>query len=124
MSQTIDDLTDDQLECRDLGHSWRHYQDEAPVRLRTVIEVVRWMQCDRCETQRKEALWIHLKTGQVEKHSQRYVYAEGYRLPAHTIRGRTDVWAEVLKRTGALELLKASDKSRRTVLRFGQRKTG
>lgn len=122
MSETIGDLTDDQLECRDLGHSWRHYQDEAPLKLRTVVEVVRWMQCDRCETQRKEQLWVHLKTGQVEKHSQRYVYADGYRLPAHTIRSRGDVWGEVLRRTGALDML--NSKQRASILRFGQRKTG
>lgn len=47
--KSLKDASDDVLECRSMGHAWRHYNDEA---LKANGCARRWEECMRCGSQR------------------------------------------------------------------------
>ena len=85
------------LECRDLGHNWRHHHDERTTSTRgVVIEFVRTLRCTRCKTERVEVIALpslrRIRVG--------YAYPDGYRMQAGAATTRTDARREVLRRLG------------------------
>lgn len=67
---TIDDIPDEFLLCRDLGHAWAPHD----VRIsRKYGEIHRILQCRSCPTQRTQILSLD---GEIKR--SRYEYPEGY----------------------------------------------
>lgn len=72
-ANTIDDVRDEHLECRDYMHSWQPYEAKEVRRGRIVERVLR---CERCKTLKKQTLVI--KHGKAFLSTGSYKYAEGY----------------------------------------------
>ena len=71
--QTVDDVRDDHLECRDYMHSWKPYAAKEIQKGRMVERVLR---CERCKTLKQQTLVI--KRGRAFLSTGSYKYAEGY----------------------------------------------
>ena len=70
LAGAIADMTPNQLQCRDFGHSWRPYTVEFVPQRKHYLEALR---CSRCRTMRVRVL------GQRgELLGNRYIYADGY----------------------------------------------
>jgi hypothetical protein len=70
--KNVDDVEDKFLDCRDLGHSWRHYNAVEEKKYRTITRVV---VCSVCRTERRQVLDLK---GYLVRSS--YRYAKGYLL--------------------------------------------
>lgn len=70
ISAAIGGMSDNQLQCRDFGHSWRPYTVEWVPQHRHYLEALR---CTRCRTMRMRLL---SDTGELL--GNRYVYSDGY----------------------------------------------
>ena len=71
--QTIDDVLDEHLECRDYMHSWKPYEAKEIQKGRVVERILR---CERCKTLKRQTLVI--KRGRAFLSTGSYKYAEGY----------------------------------------------
>jgi hypothetical protein len=72
-SQTVDDVLDEHLECRDYMHSWKPYSAKEVQKGRVVERVLR---CERCKTLKKQTLVI--KRGRAFLSTGSYKYSQGY----------------------------------------------
>jgi hypothetical protein len=68
--KTIDDIRDEFLLCRDLGHAWAPHDVKIS---RKYGEIHRILQCRSCPTQRTQILSMD---GEIKR--SRYEYPEGY----------------------------------------------
>lgn len=71
--KTIDDIPEEFLLCRDLGHSWRPFDVKVS---RKYGEIHRILQCRSCPTQRTQILELD---GTIKR--SRYTYPDEYVLP-------------------------------------------
>lgn len=72
-------VSTESLECRDLRHSWKHYDDRLLERSKkkwSLVRIERTLECERCGTQRIDQ-YIVSKL-HVEKVNSKYRYPEGY----------------------------------------------
>jgi len=80
VEEWVTHLSEEYLECRDLGHAWRSWSARHHKRERYYERVIR---CTRCESERVQYLSQH---GVVE--GGHYRYAKGYLMP-HGVGGFT-----------------------------------
>lgn len=100
-SDTLEEMTDAFLFCRDKGHHWLHQNDKITATSgKRIREVSRWWQCSSCLTEMAEVFQIP----SCEVKSRRYVYPDGYLLTQGEIDGRRvsvrDVRRQVFNRNG------------------------
>ena len=83
----LSDLADDVLDCRSMGHSWFHRDDDDHVRRRgETLRFVRHEECARCGATRRRT--IDLRLGLVTRRSTKY--PPGYLLKDHPRTTRFD----------------------------------
>lgn len=100
-SESLDDLADQFLACRDKGHRWMHLNDQVTATTgKKIREVSRWWQCPSCTTEQEEVFEIPSCTIKRRK----YHYPDGYLLIAGAFEGRRvnvrDVRRTVFHRSG------------------------
>lgn len=89
-SESLEDLTDDFLHCRDQRHRWgkTNMTVTETTKKGHVRQISRWRQCDMCLTELEEVF----EFPSCDKVKQRYVYQDGYLLgPDALTNGRVDV---------------------------------
>lgn len=87
----LKDLTAEALDCRSMGHSWFHRDDQEHTfrkshGISTLVSFVRFEECGRCGAERRRT--INLERGEVTRRSTRY--PDGYLLKNHPRVSRFD----------------------------------
>jgi hypothetical protein len=99
-AETIEEMTDAFLTCRDYGHHWSHVNDKITDTTRSgkIRAVTRYSECRSCTTLREESFDSSFD---VTRH---YTYPDGYLVIAGGIKGERltvrDVRREVFARSG------------------------
>lgn len=97
-TESVEDLPDEFIECRDLGHSWRTVSKG---RAKGGIEIIRFSACRSCKSLRKDR--FHRFRGIVTSRS--YQYSAGYLLAGGGVgRGRAAFRAEMVRRLDESDL--------------------
>lgn len=100
-AESIEEMTESFLGCRDKGHHWEFVNDKVTHAVRgKVREVTRWFQCKGCTTEMYEVFEIP----SCDVLARHYAYPDGYLVAAGVVEGRRlnvrDVRREVFARHG------------------------
>lgn len=100
-SESIDEMADGFLRCRDKGHRWDHVNDQVTATAgKKIREVSRWWKCPTCNTEQEEIFAVP----SCEIRARRYHYPDGYLLMPGAYEGRRlsvrDVRRTVFHRSG------------------------